>query len=61
MGGFSSFLAMGGYGAYVWPAYGVALGVLGALAWTTWRARRAAKAELARRGLDRSAARGGAA
>jgi len=25
----SDFLAMGGYAAYVWPAYGVALVILG--------------------------------
>jgi heme exporter protein D len=30
-----SFWAMGGYAAFVWPAYGVsALGLLGAVAWT---------------------------
>ena len=28
----SEFLAMGGYAAYVWPAYGVAVAVLGGLA-----------------------------
>ena len=27
------FLAMGGYGAYVWPAYGLTLAVLGGLLW----------------------------
>jgi heme exporter protein D len=27
------FLAMGGYAAYVWPAYGLTLAVLGALLW----------------------------
>ncbi|MBI1237774.1 MAG: heme exporter protein CcmD [Alphaproteobacteria bacterium] len=25
------FLAMGGYGAYVWPAYGIAVGAVGGL------------------------------
>ncbi len=27
------FLAMGGYAAYVWPAYGLTLCVLGGLLW----------------------------
>jgi heme exporter protein D len=31
------YLAMGGYAAFVWPAYGVALAVLGILAWQSWR------------------------
>jgi heme exporter protein D len=30
-----SFWQMGGYAAYVWPAYGVsALGLIGAVVWT---------------------------
>ena len=33
----SHYLAMGGYAAFVWPAYGVALAVLGGLAWYSWR------------------------
>jgi heme exporter protein D len=32
MGDISAFLAMGGYAAFVWPAYGVAFAVLGGLA-----------------------------
>lgn len=32
------FLAMGGYAAFVWPAYGIALAVL---VWNIWSARRA--------------------
>ena len=35
------YLAMGGYAAFVWPAYGVALIVLGGLAWQSWRRYRA--------------------
>ena len=35
------YLAMGGYAAFVWPAYGVALAVLGGLAWQSWRRYRA--------------------
>lgn len=31
----SEWLAMGGYGAYVWSAYGIALGLLGGLALQT--------------------------
>lgn len=30
-----NFFAMGGYAAYVWPAYGISLGVIaGAILWT---------------------------
>jgi heme exporter protein D len=43
----SEFLDMGGYAAFVWPSYGLAAIVLGVLAWTSWRARAAAAAELA--------------
>ena len=32
MGDIGAFLAMGGYAGFVWPAYGVALAVLGGLA-----------------------------
>jgi len=35
------YLAMGGYAAFVWPAYGVAFAVLGGLAWHSWRRYRA--------------------
>lgn len=31
MDGFFSFLSMGGYGAYVWTSYGLALLVMGGL------------------------------
>jgi len=37
MGDISAFLAMGGYAGFVWPAYGVALAVLGGLALVSWR------------------------
>ena len=43
MTSFSTFFAMGGYGAYVWPAYGLtALAFIGMLSWTvaTLKARR---------------------
>jgi len=42
------YLAMGGYAAFVWPAYGVALVVLGGLAWCSWRRYRASAAALER-------------
>ena len=37
------YLAMGGYAGFVWPAYGVALVVLGGLAWQSWRRYRASR------------------
>jgi heme exporter protein CcmD len=36
-GDIDAFLAMGGYAAFVWPAYGVAIVVLGGLALYSWR------------------------
>ena len=36
MGDAGNYLAMGGYAAFVWPAYGTALAVLGGLAWHSW-------------------------
>ncbi len=42
------YLAMGGYAAFVWPAYGVALVVLGGLAWQSWRRYRASSDTLER-------------
>ena len=42
------YLAMGGYAAFVWPAYGVALTVLGGLAWHSWRRYRASISALER-------------
>ena len=41
IGDIVGYLAMGGYAAFVWPAYGVALAVLGGLAWHSWRRYRA--------------------
>jgi len=43
------FLAMGGYGAYVWSAYGITALVLVANALAAWRGERRALAELQRR------------
>jgi heme exporter protein D len=44
----SAWLAMGGYAAFVWPAYGVAGFVLGGLAWHSWCRHRASAALLDR-------------
>ena len=41
----SSFFAMGGYASYVWPAYALALIVLGGIAWASIRSLRAREAE----------------
>jgi heme exporter protein D len=46
--GIGHYLAMGGYAAFVWPAYGVALAVLGGLAWHSWRRYRASAEVLAK-------------
>jgi len=44
----SEFLAMGGYAAFVWPAYALTIGAVGLLALVSWHQWRSAKAELAR-------------
>ena len=46
IGDLGPYLAMGGYAAFVWPAYGVALAVLGGLVWHSWRRYRASVDEL---------------
>jgi len=43
-----SYLAMGGYAAFIWPAYAIALAVLGGITAQSWRRYRAS-----RRALDR--------
>ena len=43
----SAFFAMGGYGAYIWPAYGVSVLLLGGAIVMTWRAYTKARAQLA--------------
>ena len=43
----TDFLAMGGYGAFVWAAFGVTAMALGALLIVSWRAARRLDAELA--------------
>lgn len=53
------FLAMGGYAAYVWPAFGFTLAVMAGLFAQSWRAARAADRELVRlRATTRRAAPG---
>lgn len=37
MDALATYVAMGGYAAFVWPAYGVAAVVLGGLALHSWR------------------------
>ena len=66
MGQISDFLDMGGYAAYVWPAYGLAALVLVALLVASLRSLRAGQRELkrleaelpSRRQKDRSATGG---
>ncbi len=42
----NEFLSMGGYAAFIWPAYAVALVVLGGLLGVTWSGMRRREAEL---------------
>ncbi|MEP6829978.1 MAG: heme exporter protein CcmD [Rhizomicrobium sp.] len=42
----NTFLAMGGYGAFIWPAYGVSVLALIGIVWQSWAAWRAAKKKL---------------
>jgi heme exporter protein D len=46
------FWAMGGYAAYVWPAFAVTLVVMGGLAWHAWATRRRLRRALAALGSD---------
>ena len=48
MSGVAAYLAMGGYAAFVWPAYAIALVVLGGIVVQSWRRYRIAGALLAR-------------
>jgi heme exporter protein CcmD len=42
----TAFFAMGGYGVFIWPAYGVSALALIAMVWQSWAAWRAAKKRL---------------
>ncbi len=48
MSGFQHWAQMGGYAAFVWPAYAVALVVLGGIAAQSWRRYRASLRDLDR-------------
>ena len=48
MSGLSAWAEMGGYAAFVWPAYGFALLILGGLAAQSWRRYRASCRALGR-------------
>jgi heme exporter protein D len=48
MNALSSWLAMGGYAGFVWPAYGVAAIVLGSISFYSWQRYRASAEALAR-------------
>ncbi|MFZ2005755.1 MAG: heme exporter protein CcmD [Stellaceae bacterium] len=48
MNGFQHWVQMGGYAAFVWPAYAVALVVLGGIAAHSWRRYRASLRDLSR-------------
>jgi heme exporter protein D len=48
MSAVSAWFAMGGYAAFVWPAYGVAAAVLGGVSLYSWHRYRASVAALSR-------------
>ena len=53
----NGFFAMGGYAAYVWPAYAAALIALGGVTLLSLIARARVRRALRERGLDRRASR----
>jgi len=52
----AEFFAMGGYAAFVWPAYALTAAVLGGFAVASWRRLKAAERALGGRGRDEGAA-----
>jgi heme exporter protein D len=48
MDALATWLAMGGYAAFVWPAYGIAAFVLGGLVIHSWQRHRHSAGELDR-------------
>jgi heme exporter protein D len=48
MDALATYFAMGGYAAFVWPAYATATAVLGGLTLQSWRRYRASRDALAR-------------
>jgi len=53
---FSEFLAMSGYAAYVWPAFGITAAVMIAMLWASRRALKSREAELDKLDSRRGAA-----
>ena len=47
MDSLNEFLAMGGHGGFVWPAFGIAFGILLAMALHAWLQRRRLRRKLA--------------
>jgi heme exporter protein D len=47
MDALATYFGMGGYAAFVWPAYGLAAAVLGGLALQSWQHYRASRDALA--------------
>ena len=54
---FSDFLAMGGYAAYVWPAFGITAAVMIVMLWASRRALKSREAALEKLDQRRGAAR----
>jgi heme exporter protein D len=48
MSDLSTFLAMGGYAAFVWPAYAISIGALVTLGIVSWRNMRRAERQAQR-------------
>jgi heme exporter protein D len=46
MDALATYVSMGGYAGFVWPAYGIAAAVLGGLALQSWRRYRASQGAL---------------
>jgi heme exporter protein D len=46
MDALATYLSMGGYAGFVWPAYGIAAAVLGGLALQSWRRYRTSQGAL---------------
>lgn len=56
MNALNQYFAMGGYAAFVWPAYAVATIAIGGISWQSWRRYRASAALLDR--VQRQSGRG---
>lgn len=60
MDSLSEFLAMGGHGGFVWPAFGIAIGILLVMAIHAWLQRRRLRQKLAALQATGTAKRSGA-